>query len=75
LQLTGTADVQVSVTCVQVPLLHEKEQAPVYPTAQVPVSVLPLFVVVRTQLLVVPAVQAAGAHVSLTTVHAPLVQE
>ena len=43
----------MSVTCVHVPLLHEKEQLPVDPTAHVPASVLPLFVVVRTQLLIV----------------------
>jgi hypothetical protein len=66
---------QVSVTCVQIPLLHEKEQLPESPVTQVPVSVLPLFVVVRTQLFVVPAAHAAGAHVSLTWVHTPLVQE
>jgi hypothetical protein len=44
--------------------------------AQVPVSVLPLLVSVRTQLLVVSAVQAAGkAQVSVTCVHAPLAHE
>jgi hypothetical protein len=48
---------QLSMTCVQTPLLHEKEQAPVYPAAQVPVSVWPLFVMVRMQLLSVVAAQ------------------
>jgi len=41
----------------------------------VPVSVLPLVVVVRTQLLVVPAEQEATAHVSLASVHTPLAHE
>jgi hypothetical protein len=65
---------QVSVTWVQVPLLHAKEQLPVYPKAQVPVSVLPLFVVVRTQLFCVSAGHWA-AQVSVTWVQVPLLHE
>ena len=60
---------QVLVTWVQIPLEHEKEQLPVYPTAQVPVSVLPLSVIARTQLFVLPASQGAGAAQVLLPVH------
>ena len=66
--------VQVSVTWVKAPLLHEREKLPKYPLAQVPVSVLPLVVVVRTHSLFVAAVQAAAAQVSETSVRTPLAQ-
>jgi hypothetical protein len=65
---------QVSVTCVHTPLVHEKEHEPVSPAAQVP-ELLPLLVVLTVQLpFSVAPVQAAGAQVSETWVHAPLVQ-
>jgi hypothetical protein len=64
---------QVLVTWLQVPLLHAKEQLPVYPNAHVPVSVLPLFVIARTQLFVVPAAQGAGAW-QMPSVQTPLLQ-
>jgi len=73
LMLEQWAGRQVSVTCVHVPLEQEKEQLPM-PVAQVPVSVLPLFVVVRTQLFVVPAVHCA-AQVLVTCVHVPRLHE
>ncbi len=50
---------QVSATCVQVPSLQEKEQAPVNPLAQAPVAVAPLGVEVSRQLAVVLAGQGS----------------
>jgi hypothetical protein len=70
------AGAHVSATCVHVPRLHEYEQLPVNPGAQAPVSVLPLFVVVSTQLLMVCAEhvttwQAPAAVHSSFAGHAP----
>ncbi len=48
------------------PFAHEYEQAPAYPAAHVPLSVLPLAVAVSTQLFVVSAAQGAGAQVLVT---------
>ena len=66
---------QVLVTCVKVPRTHEYEQAPVYPVAHVPVSVLPLFVAVSTQLSVVPATHGFAAQVLVTCVKVPRAHE
>jgi hypothetical protein len=47
----------------------------VYPGAQVPVSVLPLFIAPSTQSSVVPAAQGLGAQVLVTSVKLPLLHE
>jgi len=65
----------VLVTGDHVSSVHEKEQLPKYPLAQVPTSVLPLFVRVSTQWASVPAAHGPGAQVSVTCDHAPLVHE
>jgi hypothetical protein len=70
------AGAQVSETWVHTPLVHEYEQLPApKPGAQAP-EVPPLLVALTLQLpFSVAAVQAAGAQVSETWVHTPLLQE